>query len=273
MRQVTISKSYWHLRYPVNIPQQYFDPRNMQTGDWANVIINHLIPYFNELTPPFSMLCICVTEQLIIHILLLGISCDVDDPPAYTTRESDANAVGDQVVYTCSNDTWFAPGTDQMVFECLSSGEWFPPLRPCECKYINIIQIIVVRLTGKLTCIVYTVGWHQWKRECKMEAARNIKNHSIYTFSVTVTRCDPPPSLTMGQLDTTVTLFGSSITYSCMYGFIFPDGAISKTITCTGDPPTWGPQSEIDSLNCTRKMTRITPERVNNKISCASSSF
>ena len=75
--------------------------------------------------------------------------------------------------------------------------------------------------------------------------------NSIFIF--TVVRCDPPPSLKMGELDTTITLLGRSITYTCVYGFIFPDGATSKTITCAGDPPTWGPQSEIDSLNCTRK--------------------
>lgn len=62
------------------------------------------------------------------------ISCDLDDPPAYTTRDSEDHAVGDSVVYSCSNDTWFGPGTKAMIFECTGNGEWSPSLRPCECK-------------------------------------------------------------------------------------------------------------------------------------------
>lgn len=74
---------------------------------------------------------------------------------------------------------------------------------------------------------------------------------------VTVFRCDPPPFLLHGSVDTTSTLYGKSITYQCLDGYKFADGAASKIITCGDDPNSnqaedlaWGPQATIDSLIC-----------------------
>lgn len=65
-------------------------------------------------------------------IYVAAIECDLVDLPVYTTRDSEKHLVGDDVKYTCANDTWFFPTVDSMVFSCTGNGEWSPPLRPCE---------------------------------------------------------------------------------------------------------------------------------------------
>jgi len=68
---------------------------------------------------------------------------------------------------------------------------------------------------------------------------------------IIVVRCGPPPELFYGTLDNTVTLYGHTITYTCISGYKFADDASSKTITCQGTGPTWAPSSEIAAFNCT----------------------
>jgi len=73
-----------------------------------------------------------------------------------------------------------------------------------------------------------------------------------YTTSLIVDlRCPPPPVIKFGEFDTSTTLVGRSITFTCLEGYVFLDGAQFKTITCQGDPPEWDSQAIIDSLNCT----------------------
>lgn len=68
---------------------------------------------------------------------------------------------------------------------------------------------------------------------------------------IIVVRCGPPPELFYGMLDNTVTLYGHTITYTCISGYKFADDSLSKTITCQGTGPTWAPSSEIAAFNCT----------------------
>ena len=56
-----------------------------------------------------------------------------------------------------------------------------------------------------------------------------------------------------GTLDTTATLYKEEITYTCINGYVFPDGAKELKIKCEGNPPAWTPANLIESTNCTRK--------------------
>ena len=63
-----------------------------------------------------------------------AIECDLIQPPAYTTRNSEDHYVGDRVIYRCTNNTWFDVDVDVLTFECKGDGYWEPALRPCTCK-------------------------------------------------------------------------------------------------------------------------------------------
>ena len=59
-----------------------------------------------------------------------------------------------------------------------------------------------------------------------------------YTYNITVITCAAAPSIDHGTIDTNLALYGTTVTYTCNYGYHFPSGNTTDQIVCQ-DTGSW----------------------------------